>query len=300
MLCGLFLVMACTFSGCSSKEDQPVVADGNTTAVPSKSLDAEKTPDANAVKAAADVNAAVRATEIKNIPTGKKQIVPAEPVSVAAVMLELGTNIGGERKIELLESLSDRAFDEDPNVIEAIQETISDPNVQVAEAAMALLQDYDSSVALPAISAAMQNPDASIRQSAVEFLVNIEDPQTAEILTQAFGDAAEDVRSAAIDAAMQQNEDVQYALAKTSLDSPHKEIKDASVSMLESMGNKKAVDSLINGLRDKDLDFRQSVIDTLESLTEQKFTTFEQAQKWWGQNQDKYDNELVLQETDEN
>jgi hypothetical protein len=66
--------------------------------------------------------------------------------------------------------------------------------------------------------------------------------------------------------------------------------------MLEDRSDHKAVDILIEGLKDANPDFREQVNTSLSNLLDldQEFKTYKEAKDWWSKNQNKYDAELSL------
>jgi hypothetical protein len=285
----LFLSIIMLFIGCSKKNNEkisnnsdPCRAANAADACSAPSADGNNLPHPAPPADGNDPNKATTAVGLTS----------EEPV-VSDVLSELSyLHTSSERKVELLESLAGLAADQDPNILAAVQKGLEDPNAEVAQAALDLLDGYEDPNILPAVETALQHNDESIRENAVQFLGNVDAPQVGDLIAQAFNDASEDVRSAAITAAEGLNEDIQLAVSQIAIASPYADAKEAAVSMLENMGNKKSVDVLINGLKDQNSDFRQTVSGSLESLIDQKFNTFEQAQSWWKKNKNKFDDDL--------
>jgi HEAT repeat protein len=173
-----------------------------------------------------------------------------------------------------------------------VQKAARDQDAEVAQAALDLLNGYESPDILRAVETAMQHADEQIRENAVRLLENVDDPQVGGLVALALDDTSENVRSAAIAVAEVQNEDIQLAVSQTAIASPYDEVKGAAVSMLENMGNKRAVDVLIDGLKDDNSDFRETVSETLESLIDKELKSYREAKDWWNRNKNKYDDEL--------
>jgi HEAT repeat protein len=186
-------------------------------------------------------------------------------------------------------------------MVAVVQKALEDPNAEVGEAAIVLLDGYKDPAILPAVEQALKNKNEEIRRAAVDLLAEVDTPdapQVGDLLAQALLDTSEDIRDATLGIIAEQSEEVQLRILQDAIASPYDEVKDTAVSMLQDIGNKQAVDILINGIMDKNPDFRETVTDTLESLIDQKFDTFEQAQSWWNANHSKYEEDLTPIETE--
>jgi HEAT repeat protein len=73
---------------------------------------------------------------------------------------------------------------------------------------------------------------------------------------------------------------------------PFSDIKEESVFMLEFIGGHRAVDILIEALRDKDAEFREKVGSAISMLLDKEFESYKEAKTWWEKNRDRYDEDL--------
>jgi hypothetical protein len=285
----ILLFVLTVFIGCSSKKDEK-------SAKKAEPCSTMAVPKSNSEKTAPSQDRDSNEPNEERSPIAGHQNIPADnKPSTSDIMTEISyVGTTSERKVELLESLDVAGMEQDPNVISIVQKALEDPNADVGQAAIALLNGYEDPAILPAVELAMKNNDEEIRQAAVDLLADVDTPQVGDLLIQALNDTSEDIRTAALDLIEKQNDDVQLRILENAIASPYDDVKEAAVSNLENMGNKKAVDVLINGLKNENSDFRETVSDTLESLIEQKFGTFEQAQAWWKANNSRYDDDLAL------
>jgi HEAT repeat protein len=317
---GIILLTAIVPISCSSKSDkekpdEPTAVAVDSNAQPQTTLDKqERAALENEIKRLKQENEILKKTLIESARrrkqtsdslTAKEKAVPAakqhkskgQPIDktmLNSILAEVDSAVTADKKIELIRSLEKLSFEQDPSVIRSVGKALDDPNSTVGLAAMELLEDYDTPDILPVIRKALSAADEQIRENAVQLLENVDDPQVGNLLAQALNDTSEDMRSAAIAVAEGQNEDIQLAVSRTAIASPYDEVKDATVSMLENMGNKKAVDVLIEGLKDENSNFRDEVNTSLSSLFDKEFESYKEAKNWWNQNKNKYDQELSL------
>jgi len=284
------LSVICIVIGCSSKKDKK------------DKPGAEKSHPA---KTGANIPSADKSPQLPKSPilplpdanqTAKKTDTPREGgVPTNALRKEYNKASSSERKIEVLQFLPDGAFDRgDPCAIGMAQMAVADNDGKVALAGIELLQGCKSPEVLPVVVKAMSHPDEEVRRTAVGILSDINDPQTGDLLVTALSDESEDIRGVALDVTKYKDEQVQFKVLEKGISCPYGDTKEESVAMLESMGGHRAVDILIEALRDKDAEFREKVTSAISTLIDKEFASYEEAKDWWEKNRDKYDEVLSL------
>jgi hypothetical protein len=283
------LSVICIVIGCSSKKDKK------------DKSGAEKSHPA---KTGVNISSTDKAPQLPKSPilpsrdanqTTKETEEPCNPkIPISTVWREFSVTSDSERKIELFKFLPDKAFDRDPCAVAMVQTAVADEDGNVAMAGIELVQGCKSPEVLPVVAKAMSHSDEEVRRTAVGILSDIDDPQTGDLLATALSDDSNDVREAALDAARYKDEQVQFKVLEKGISCPYGDTKGESVAMLENMGGRRAVDILIGALRDKDAEFREGVAASINTLIDKEFVSYEEAKTWWGQNRDKYDEDLSL------
>lgn len=155
-----------------------------------------------------------------------------------------------------------------------------------------------SSEILSTVKQAMGSEQEETRIDAIDLLSEVHDPQAETLLNQALEDPSEDVRSAALDVVRDQTDDIQLAVLQNGIKSPYADVKDETIEILEGRGDRSAVEILLKGLNDNDVNFRERVNEALSSLVnvDKIFRSYEEAQTWWNQNKDKYNQDLSIKD----
>ncbi len=193
-----------------------------------------------------------------------------------------------EEKTDWISEFSDA----NPDQIAAMAEmAMSDANTEVRTAALDAVIENETP-ALAAIAKAMTDGDEEVREKAVEASQFIDDEQAGDILIKAINDQSELVREMAMETADEKNVDTKLSVYKTAITSKYDDVKNAAVDALVDMSNKQAVPILIEGLKDPNPDFRDDIPPALDFLIGQEFKTYDEAIRWWNQNQNKFDDEL--------
>jgi hypothetical protein len=300
----VLLSVICIAIGCSSKKDK--INNGksspakNNVNSPSAHRDTDKKTHKSEsstlpILPSPEANQAANTPQIiKEVNTAKINEPCEAKISIDALLKEFKRTNDSERKIELLNSLSAMASDQDPCVIRVAQKAVADKDANVALAAVGLLQGYNSPEVLPAISEAMTHKNEDVRQTAVNLLLDINDPQTGNLLVSALSDKSEDIRNSSLDITKYKDKQTQYMVLEKAISSPYDDVKDNSVFMLEYLGGHGAVNILIEAMRNKDAEFHEKVGDALNMLLNQEFKSYNEAKTWWDKNQSKYDEDLTL------
>jgi len=292
--------------GCSSKKDETNAEKSSSAKTDYNTPSADKAaqepelptlptlplPDANQTT---DTNPQAETSQ-----TVKEIAEPCEVrISTDTLLNEFNRTSNGERKVELLQSLSDMAFDRDPCVIRVVQTAAAEKDANVALAAIVLLQGYESPEVLPAIVKAMAHQDEEVRKIAVNLLLDINDPQTGDLLAAALSDESEDIRNSTLDITKYKDKEIQFKVLETAISSPFSNVKENSIFMLESLGGHHAVDILIEALQDTDTEFRERVASAINMLLDKEFESYKEAKTWWEENRVRYDEDLSLIEEEQ-
>ena len=176
-----------------------------------------------------------------------------------------------------------------------VYNVLDDNDVEVRTAAMEMLamkESSDPNIIFVAAKA-LKDSEPQIRQSAIEACTSVTDPAVGDLLVAALADESEDVRTAAIQLADQKEPAIRLEVLNAGITSQYEDLKETVVSSLIDISSPAAMDVLITGLKDADPDFRDEVRSAITFLVSQDFDTYDQAQKWWNANRDKFDDELI-------
>jgi HEAT repeat protein len=196
---------------------------------------------------------------------------------------------------EKIEFISDYADEHPESAAAMVYNVLDDKDVNVRTAAMEMLamKDLDDSNVVLVASKALKDSDPQVRKSAVEACTPITDPAVKNVLLEAIADSSGDVRTASLQLADQKEPIVRMDVLKAGITSQYEDVKESVVTSLIDVSSPAAMDILITGLKDANPDFRDEVKSAISLLVSQDFDTYDQAQKWWNANRDKYDNALV-------
>ncbi|MGA2093337.1 MAG: HEAT repeat domain-containing protein, partial [Sedimentisphaerales bacterium] len=161
-----------------------------------------------------------------------------------------------------------------PDQIAAMAETaISDSNAEVSSAALDAVIENETP-APAAVEKAMKDADEEVREKAVEACKFIDDKQAGDILTKAINDQSESVRAMALQTAEEKSVDTKLKVFAEAITGKYEDVKEAAVPALVDMSSPQAVDTLIEGLKDTNADFRNDVTQALDFLISHECTGY--------------------------
>jgi hypothetical protein len=257
-----------------------VVASPAEPVVDKKETTADKTPPK-----VADTKPAMQ----QEAPSPPQSKAPAMPEQADLKPLESLKN--ADEKIEFI---SEYADEHPESAAIMVYNVLDDKDVEVRTAAMEMLamKDLNDPNVVFVAAKAMKDSEPQIRKSAIEACTYVTDPTVGSVLVSALSDESEDVRTAAIQVADQKEPDIRLEVLNAGIASRHEDVKESVVSSLIDVSSPAAMDILITGLKDANPDFRETVKSAITFLVSQDFDTYDQAQKWWNANRDKFDDEL--------
>ena len=148
---------------------------------------------------------------------------------------------------------------------------------------------------LPCVVKAMDDSNAEVRTAAVNALRNIDSPEAANILLKGARDEDEEVRDTVFYVLSDKDSATKEAIAKEAILSQYPDVKSKIVEMLVEIPSHNVMDTLINGLKDKEPEFRGEVGSIISFFLGEDFENYDAAKRWWIQNKYKFDNELMEQ-----
>jgi HEAT repeat protein len=105
-------------------------------------------------------------------------------------------------------------------------------------------------------------------------------------------DQSESVRAIALQTADEKNVDTKLKVFGEAITSKYEDVKEAAVPALVDMSGPQAVDTLIEGLKDANPNFRNDVTQALDFLISHECTGYGECKSWWNANRNRFDNEL--------
>jgi hypothetical protein len=147
----------------------------------------------------------------------------------------------------------------------------------------------DAQAVIAEVVAALDDPDPRVRERALERLEDMDDPAVNAALSKAIRDSDEDVREVAMDVmSFIGSPNIVDSLAEA-LSYGDANNRQAALEIAEDIFDPKTVEILIEkGLLNDNEEIQKDTFDALEALTEQEFTSYAEARKWWDQNRESF------------
>jgi len=157
-----------------------------------------------------------------------------------------------------------------PEVNQALERQLKDPNKMVRSAALGMLAKRGSTVNLKAVTRLLQDPDLDVQNKAVDMLVQMNHPDTVKHLTEALKDESEYARRAAVEVL---NEIGTVDSVKDLLGALKDDdwwVRSRAGDALAEIGGPKVVDSVVSLIGDEDEEIRRTAIEILNNVKDER------------------------------
>ena len=152
-----------------------------------------------------------------------------------------------------------------PEVNQALEMALKDPNKMVRSAALGALATRGDSVNIEAVARLLQDPDLDVQSKAVDMMIQLNHPETARYLADALKDESEYARRAAVEVL----NDVGTTDSVKELFSVIKDddwwVRSRAGDALAEIGGPKVVDSVVALIKDEDEEIRRTAIEILNA-----------------------------------
>ena len=157
-----------------------------------------------------------------------------------------------------------------PEINQALEMQLKDPNKMVRSAALGALANRDGKIRIERVAALLTDPDIDVQNKAVDVIVRINHPETVKYLVDALKDESEYARRAAVEVL---NEIGDVNSVKDLLDAIKDDdwwVRSRAGDALAEIGGPKVVDSVVNLIRDEDEEIRRTAIEILNACKDER------------------------------
>ena len=136
---------------------------------------------------------------------------------------------------------------------------------------------------------ALDDPNPRLREKALERLESVDHPAVNTALSKAIRDSDEDVRETAMDVMGEIGSANILDTLSEALTYGDEYMREAALDISEDISDPRTVDLLIEkGLLNDNTEIQQSALAILEGFTDQEFSNYEEARKWWDENRESF------------
>lgn len=154
--------------------------------------------------------------------------------------------------------------------VPALLAALKDPEVAVRRAAAQSLANLEDIRTVPGLIEALKDADKEVRASAAGGLGNLRDERAVDGLILLLKDPDPEVRAAAVSALGELHSAKAVPGLTAALHDDSKDVRRGAISALGDMDNPRPVDALIGALKDTDPEVRQSAANALGSAEDKR------------------------------
>ncbi len=224
---------------------------------------------------------------------GRSAMTPgemAESEEAEDVSRKFKASADHDEKIELLWNLGSL---DSRKVLDLLYLALDDSDEDVRVAAVKLFDGFEGDSLIPCATKALDDSNPEVRTAAINALVNVDSPETANILLRGSGDKDEGVRDAVFNVLYNKEPWIKETIAREAIFSKCQDVKSRIADMLFEIPSHNVMEILIDGLKDKDPEFRSQVSSVISFFVSEEFKNYDDAKRWWTKNKDRFDDQLA-------
>ena len=172
-----------------------------------------------------------------------------------------------------------------PEVSQAIQTQLRDPNKMIRQAALNALSKMDGPLNIGPICQLLRDPDLEVANRAIDVVVRARDPDTMKYLIDVLKDENEYARRAGVEVLnhLGTANDIKHLLQVIKDDDWW--VRTRAADALGKIGGPRVVDAVIELIRDEDEDVRRAAIEILNQTKDERAINFlieaTRDKDWW-------------------
>lgn len=198
---------------------------------------------------------------------------------------ELISRIEGKDSVARIHIINILARFNRPEVSQAIQTQLRDPNKMIRQAALNALSKMDGPVSIAPICQLLRDPDLEVANRAIDVVVRAKDPETMKYLVDVLKDENEYARRAGVEVLnhLGTANDIKHLLQVIKDDDWW--VRTRAADALGKIGGPRVVDAVIELIRDEDEDVRRAAIEILNQTKDERAINFlieaTKDKDWW-------------------
>jgi len=187
-----------------------------------------------------------------------------------ASLPELIGRVNGKDPIARVHIINTLARFNTPEVQQALQGLLKDPNKLIRGATLSALQRMDGPIDIERVAALLRDPEIDVLNRAIDVVIKANHPETMKYLIEVLKDENENARRAAVEVLNEVGnaESVKYLLG--SLKDSDWWVRSRAADALGKIGGPKVIDAVLQLVRDKDEDIRRAAIEILNQTKDER------------------------------
>ena len=187
-----------------------------------------------------------------------------------AALPELIGRVNGKDPIARVHIINTLARFNTPEVQQALQGLLKDPNKLIRGATLSALQRMDGPIDIERVAPLLRDPEIDVLNRAIDVVIKANHPETMKYLIEVLKDENENARRAAVEVLNEigNPESVKYLLG--SLKDSDWWVRSRAADALGKIGGPKVIEAVLQLVRDKDEDIRRAAIEILNQTKDER------------------------------
>lgn len=179
-----------------------------------------------------------------------------------------------------------------PRALPAVSAALNHDDASVRQQAFAVIEGYQTADILPLVRQGLADDEPDVRLAAISALAAVVDPGVSALLTEALQDSSIFVRQAVFAMLEAKPAEVRQDIFEAGIASPHDDVWGEVISAIIFHPSHDAVMTLMTGLKSPSEFQRDQVNDALQFLVSERFDSYDEARAWWEAHRHRFDDAL--------
>lgn len=198
---------------------------------------------------------------------------------------------------DIQQQLAEARTLESSALLGVVDDLLKHQDPMVRTLALTLIEGVNGPELVGPLRVAFADLSDEVRIQAMEVAQHLIDPAVRDLLLSMMDDENVSVRQLALQAARNQGEDFAELAVARAATSPLEDMAMAGLTLIEASPAKRKIELVFRGLEHRSARVREQAHEMLFLTTHQSFKNLSEARAWWKQNQDAFDDDMVITDT---
>jgi hypothetical protein len=172
---------------------------------------------------------------------------------------------------------------------------LESPDADIRAQGLMLVDGITDEKVVSLLEKGFQDADLDVRQLAMETALILKSPKVENLVVKGLGDNDQTIRQTAFQLGLNQEGEMAERTLVSSIQSPHQDLGMAGLTMAENQLSKGLVPTVFGALSHPSAEVRENAKDMLFFFFHRDFSSPAQAESWWRENQQHYDDQMVYE-----
>jgi hypothetical protein len=220
--------------------------------------------------------------------------ITEEEKEVAKGLLDRLDAAGGRRRV-YEKVLEEARLLTSELILDLAFKILESPDADIRAQGLMLVDGITDEKVVTLLEKGFQDVDLDVRQLAMETALILKSPKVENLVVKGLGNDDQTIRQTAFQLGLNQEGELAERTLVSSIQSPHQDLGMAGLTMAENQLSKGLVPTVFGALSHPAEEVRENAKEMLFFFFHKNFSSPSEAESWWRENQQHYDDQMVYE-----